>query len=218
MMATNHSFTEFFAEIPPIKLKEPLAETLGAIAPGTFLEYSFSDAVKMAGHACPTVSGAFLACRRALNRLYPNDLPVRGDITITVYGDPDEGVYGVMAQVFSLITGAAPETGFHGLGHKFKRKNLLRFVASKPDPEALCFEFRRLDTNRAVMIKFFPQRVPFAPDKSQRMGELMEKVLWEAARSEEIAEFQHLWMQKVRSMVLEEKEIDTWLKIEERNN
>ena len=183
---------------------------------GVALAYTFMDAVKMAGHACPTVAGAYLICQKALARLYPEEVPVRGEIAVTVYGEPDEGVYGVMGQVITFITGAAPLSGFRGLGHKFKRKDLLAFNPRKIDPQALCFEFRRLDNGQTVLVKFFPQRIPFPPDKTKRMGELMEKILWEAARPEEKGEFQELWTGKVKDMVLENKGIDEWLKIEER--
>jgi hypothetical protein len=212
-------FREFLNEVRPILFKEPLAEALGVFKEeGATLEYTFVDAVKMAGHACPTVAGAYLSCQKALERLYPGEIPVRGEISITVYGEPDEGVYGVMAQVFSFLTGAAPSTGFRGLGHKFKRKDLLKFIPDKLDPQAMCFEFRRLDTGKAVLIKFYPRQIPFSEDKAKRMGELLEKVIWEAAREDERKEFQELWMGRVRDMLLEEKGIDHWLKLEERRN
>ena len=112
----SDEFRDFFYTIDPIKLREPLAETLGAFKAGEgILEYSFIETVKMAGHACPTVSGAYLCCQEALNLLYPGEIPVRGNIEITIYGEPDEGVYGVMGQVFSFVTGAAPISGFKGL-------------------------------------------------------------------------------------------------------
>lgn len=212
-------FRDFLKEVRPVKFKEPLAETLGAVKEeGATLEYTFIDAIKMAGHACPTVAGAYLSCQKALERLYLDETPVRGEISITVYGEPDEGVYGVMAQVFSFLTGAAPSTGFRGLGHKFKRKDLLKFSPDKIDPQAMCFEFRRLDTGKAVLIKFYPRQIPFSEDKAKRMGELLEKVIWEAAKDEEKREFQELWMGRVRDMLLEEKGIDRWLKLEERRN
>lgn len=215
----SNIFRDFLKEVPPIKFREPLAETLGAFQEkDTILEYSFIDAVKMAGHACPTVAGAYLSCQKALERLYLDEIPVRGEISITIYGDPDEGVYGVMAQVFSFLTGAAPATGFRGLGHKFRRKDLLQFIPDKVDSQAMCFEFRRLDTGKAVLIKFYPQQIPFSEDKAKRLAELLEKVIWEAAREEEKREFQELWMGKVKDMLLEEKGIDKWLKIEERRN
>ena len=215
----NDIFRDFLKEVKPIKFKEPLAETLGVFKEeGATPEYTFIDVVKMAGHACPTVAGAYLSCQKALERLYPDEIPVRGEISVTVYGEPDEGVYGVMAQVFGFLTGAAPATGFRGLGHRFKRKDLLKFVPDKIDSQAMCFEFRRLDNGKAVLVKFYPRQIPFSEEKAKRMPELMEKVLWEAASEEEIEECQELWMGRVRDMLAEEKGIDRWLRIEERRH
>ncbi len=232
---------EFFTEVEPIVLREPLAETLGAFstdrnssagaarsegaataeavspeeAAGTF-SYTFGDLVKMAGHACPTMAGSWLACQSGLRALYPGETPVRGQIAVTVFGDPDEGTYGVIGQAFSLLTGATPATGFKGLGPLFKRKDLLKYSREKPDPQAQCVELRRTDTGTAVLVKFTPRRVPFPAEKGARMGELMEKVVWEAARPEEAAEFRELWMEKVRGMLVEKNGIETWLAVEER--
>ena len=210
-----NGFIDLFDKVPAIRLREPLAETLGAFRDGgVVLDYSFTDAVKMAGHACPTVSAAFLVCRLALEKLYGDTVPVRGEIGVTVYGEPGEGVYGVMAQVMSFITGAAPATGFKGLGTRFKRKDLLIFKPEKIDPEAMCFEFRRLDTGRAVLVRYYPGRVPFPEDKARQLGHLMQPVIWEAATEEERKQFHKLWMEKVEDMLLHNREIDDWLKIE----
>ena len=207
-------FRDFLNEVSPIKFKEPLAETLGAFKKGgATLEYTFVDTLKLAGHACPIIAGAYLCCQKALENLYHDEIPVRGEISITVYGEADEGVYGVMAQVFSFLTGAAPVTGFRGLGHKFKRKDLLKFSPEKIDTQAMCFEFRRLDNDKAVIIKFYPQQIPFPEENAKRMAKLMEKVIWEAAREEEREEFQELWMGKVKDMLLKGKGIDRWLKV-----
>ncbi len=212
-------FADFLQEVEPIRFREPLAETLGAInEKGAVLEYTFIDVVKMAGHACPTVAGAYLSCQQALEKLYPDEIPTRGEIAITVHGEPDEGVYGVMAQVFSFLTGAAPDTGFRGLGHRFKRKDLLKFNPEKIDPEAMCFEFSRLDNGRGALVKFYPQQIPFAKEKAKRLGELLERVLWEAAKEEEKKEFQDLWMEKVKNMLINRNEIDRWLKVEEEGS
>lgn len=218
-MAT--SFPGFFQEAKPMLLREPLAQTLGAIqGDSDTMEYTYTDVVKMAGHACPTTAGAYLTCRKALERLYPGQIPVRGEITITLYGEADQGVYGVIGQVFSLLTGAAPASGFRGLGHKFRRKDLLSFQPAEPETpgtRGMRFEFRRLDTQKAVRVEFLPALIPFPPEKAKRMGGLMEKVLWDAAKQEEREEFQSLWMEKVSGMLIEEKGIDQWLKIDEIN-
>ncbi len=60
-------FRDYLIQVKPIKFKELLAETLGAFkVENTALEYSFVDVVKMAGHACPTIAGAYLSCQKAL--------------------------------------------------------------------------------------------------------------------------------------------------------
>jgi hypothetical protein len=215
----SNVFRDFISEVRPIRFREPLAETLGAFKDEeAVLEYTFADAVKMAGHACPTVAGAYLSCRKAIDELYGDEIPVRGEISVTVYGEQDEGTYGVMGQVFSLLTGAAPISGFGGLGHKFRRKNLLTFSPEKIDPQAMSFEFKRLDNGKAVLVKFYPGQIPFPADKGQRMSHLMEKVLWEAAKDDEKREFQDLWIGRVEDMLLGQKDMDNWLVAEERGS
>ncbi len=212
-------FWDFLEEVKPIIFKEPLAEILGVFKKeGVALKYTFVDVIKLAGHACPTTAGAYLCCQKALEKLYPDEIPVRGEISVTVYGEQDEGVYGVMAQVFSLLTGAASATGFRGLGHKFKRKDLLKFSPEKIEPQAMSFEFKRLDNGKAVLVKFYPQQIPFPEEKAKRLRELLELVIWEAAKDEQRKEFQELWLEKVKDMLLERKEIDKWLKLEERGS
>ena len=211
----SENFRDFITEVKPIRIKEPLAETLGAFKEdNSILEYSFADAVKMAGHACPTVAGAYMSCRKALDMLYLGEIPVRGEIAVTVYGEPDEGVYGVMAQVFSFLTGAAPDTGFRGLGHKFKRRDLLKFDPGGIEPQTICFEFGRRDNGRAVLVKFYPREIPFPEEKAKRLQELLELVIWDAAKEEQRKEFQELWLEKVKGMLLERREIDRWLHLE----
>lgn len=213
----NKLFRGSLEKVKPIRLKEPLAEKLGAmVESGTVLDYHFTDVVKMAGHACPTVAGAYLCCQAALDRLYGEQVPVRGEIAVTVYGGPAEGVYGVMAQVFSFITGAAGETGFKGLGAFFKRKDLLQFRPEKTDPEAMSFKFTRLDNGKSALVNFYPQRIPFAAEKAEELSRLMEPVIWDAATEEEKKRFQDLWMEKVENMLLRPEGMEHWIIIEDK--
>jgi len=71
----------YFSRITPISLHDPLAELLGATEDG-IITYDFLDAVKLAGHACPTVAGAWLATVRGLRALYGDDMPVRGNVSV----------------------------------------------------------------------------------------------------------------------------------------
>jgi formylmethanofuran dehydrogenase subunit E len=209
-------FRDFLLDTEPIRFKDPLAETLGVFKrENAILEYTFLDVVKLAGHACPTTAAAYLCCQKALIKLYLDEIPTRGEIAITVYGEPDEGVYGVISQIFTLLTGAASATGFRGLGPKFKRKDLLKFSPEKIDPGAQCFKFQRLDNKKTVTVKLYPDKIPFSAEKAKRLQALMPKVIWEAAKKDERIEFQDLWMEKVRDMLVEKKDIDKWIKIEE---
>ncbi len=97
-------FRAFLLDSEPIRFKDPLAETLGVFKrENAVLEYTFLDVVKLAGHACPTTAAAYLCCQKALLKLYSDEIPIRGEIAITVYGEPDEGVYGVISQIFTLL-------------------------------------------------------------------------------------------------------------------
>ena len=171
----------------------------------------------MAGHSCPTVSAAYIGCLNTLKKLYPDSIPVRGEISVTVYGDAEEGVYGVIAQVFSFITGACTNTGFKGLGSKFNRKDLLKFSPDTPDPGAMCFEFQRLDNNEKVLLKINHGGLPSIGIKEQLMGELLKKTIMETAEKEEIREFQDLWMEKVEKIIKQEN-IENWLNVEKKEH
>ena len=46
----------------------------------------------------------------------------------------------------------------------------------------------------------------------------MQKVLWEAAKQDEIRQFQDLWMEKVSEMLMKQTDISQWIKIETRKD
>ncbi|MHB8859509.1 MAG: hypothetical protein ACYC6Z_08555 [Thermoleophilia bacterium] len=195
-------------------MREPLAETLGAFREeDAVMEYSFIDAVKLAGHACPSVTGAYLSCQLALSALYGDDTPVRGDIRVTVYGEPDEGALGVMAQVCTFITGAAPGTGFKGLGPLFKRKDLLRFAPADEGCGGVCLRFERIDTGRSVQTRFRPGLIPFPEEKGKQLSDLMKLVVHGAVSDEQRTRFQDLWMEKIELMAVRKIDIDKWLEL-----
>ena len=47
----------FYDAVAPIVVADPLAALLGATEDGR-IEYRYLDAVKLAGHSCPTVAGS----------------------------------------------------------------------------------------------------------------------------------------------------------------
>ena len=99
------SHPDFFDAVPRISLYDPLAEFLGATKDG-ILQYGYFDAVRLAGHSCPTVAAAYWSTFKALACLYPDAMPVRGEIRVEFSQDSASGVTGVIANVVSMLTGA----------------------------------------------------------------------------------------------------------------
>jgi hypothetical protein len=185
---------DFFQDISPITLRDPLAGTLGAAADG-LIDYRFADAVKLAGHSCPTVAGAWLVARRGLRALYGEETPVRGGIRVELRAAQDAGTTGVVGNVLSLITGAAGEGGFKGLGGKLARRNLLDYGVDLPAEVRMT----RLDTGASVLLDYHPEMVPPSPE----MAPLMARVVGGVADAAEHAEFGRLWQDRVRRILLE---------------
>lgn len=187
-------YPDFFDEAPRITMYDPLAKFLGA-AEGGILEYRYIDAVKAAGHSCPTVASAWLMTLRALEALYPKDVPERGAIRADFRHDATSGVTGVIANIVTLVTGATHDTGFKGLAGRFDRRNLLFFNAEVRDE----IRFSRRDSGAAVEVTAHLERVPGDP----RMGELMAACITGRATDEVQREFGRLWQARVRAILVD---------------
>ena len=185
---------EFFDAAPRIAVRDPLARFLGAAADGV-IEYRYADVVKLAGHSCPTVAGAYLMTRAALKALYPDTLPVRGEIRVEMRDGRTSGTTGVIANVVSLLTGATQDTGFKGIGGRFDRRNLLHFDAGIDTQ----LRFTLADSGAGVGVSARLEGVPFDP----RVALLMPKCLNGAASVEEMMLFQQLWQALVRTQLLD---------------
>jgi hypothetical protein len=187
-------FPAFFDEVRRIGVRDPLAEFLGA-AEGGRIEYGYLDAVKLAGHSCPTVAAAYWMTLKALEHLYPDALPERGGIRVDFRQDQLSGVTGVIANVVSLLTGATHDTGFKGLGGQFERRRLLYFSADVAEE----IRYTRIDSGQVVEVSAQLQSVPFAPQTFA----LMQKCLDGSATAQETAEFRACWQARVRTLLLQ---------------
>lgn len=128
-----------------------------AITSGVALD---PTAVFIASFLLPLVSGAYIMTLEAQEKLYPDSMPERGNPRVEFGAAQSDGVTGVIAHVVSLITGAAGEGGFKGLGGKFSRRDSLRFGLGK-DTEP---RITRLDMGAAVGVSYHPGIVPPPPE------------------------------------------------------
>lgn len=184
----------FFDDVPTITLADPLAETLGA-AEGGIIEYDYLDAVKLAGHSCPTVAGAWLMTRKALAQLYPDRLPRRGEIRVELQQALDDGVAGVIGAVAGLVTGACNEGGFKGLAGRHGRKGLLRYGV----PMRGEIRFTRLDNGATIELTHKMTSVP----RPEAVTHWMPRALGPQGDATALAAFGAAWQDWVRTILLE---------------
>ncbi len=187
------SFPAFFDQAPKIQVHDPLSEFLGA-AEGGRIEYGYADAVRLAGHSCPTVAGAYLMARAGLRALFPDGLAERGGVQVSMSSAETDGTTGVIAQVFTLLTGAAAENGFHGIGGRFVRSGLLHYGGGF---DAIA-EFRRVDTGAGVRLALDFTNVPSSPQMRMLMGQAMAP----DASAEVRKAFGEAWQDRVRRLLL----------------
>lgn len=185
---------EFYDQARRITMFDPLARFLGA-AEGGILEYRYVDAVKAAGHSCPTVAVAWLMTAKALEALYPRDIAERGAIRAEFRQDRASGVTGVIANIVSLVTGATQDSGFKGIAGRFDRRNLLAFNADTAEE----IRFTRLGSGAAVVVAANPQQVPGDP----RLRDLMAACLAGDAPDETEREFGRAWQDRVRAILID---------------
>jgi len=187
-------YPTFYTQVPVIKLYDPLSEFLGAFSKGE-VEISYLDCVKVAGHSCPTVAGAYLMAQIGLNTLYPNDeLAKRGDIKIQMQHPATEGVTGVTANILSFILGANDESGFKGIQNQFKRKDTLFFDYKM----TAIVRLTRMDTLKSVSLSYDPSLIP----ADEMLKPLMMKNLQKKASLVEQKMFHALWQERVEAILL----------------
>lgn len=184
----------FYDQVETIIVRDPLANFLGAFE-GGIIEYSYLDVARLAGHSCPTVAGAYLMAARGLKVLFGDELPVRGEIEVTMQQNQHEGVCGVIANVFSYITGATEDSGFHGLAGQFDRRQLLSFGQQIP----ATVQFSRKSNGRSVLVSYDSSFVPADPD----MRPLLSKAISGQADEEEESRFRKLWQSRVEAILCE---------------
>ncbi|MBI4667485.1 MAG: hypothetical protein HY751_13875 [Nitrospinae bacterium] len=195
----------FFSDVEPISMRDPLAEALGAVNPGELIHYHYTDCVKVAGHACASVSSAFMMTKLALNALFGDETPVRGEISARIAGGREDGATGPIGQVIQFITGAAVETGFKGLGGRFARAHKFLYDENLKDEagQGILAEFTRLDTGVKVRVRANPSIIPLTGEEMAG-AQHFAKVVSGKANEEEREAFFAYWQGRNRKILLEQ--------------
>ena len=187
-------FPAFYDDAPRIRVRDPLSAFLGA-SDGGVLEYGYTDAVRLAGHSCPTLAGAYLMTVKALNHLYGDSLPERGGIQVHFRETETTSATGVMGRVAALLTGAAGDDGFKGIAGQFDRRGRLFFGAGIEGDVG----FRRLDTGEGVQARFRGAVVPSSPETR----DLLPAVLNGTGTADDAERFRALWQGRVKAILVD---------------
>ena len=198
-------YPSFFDNVPSIQLQDPLSNFLGAFEDGK-MEISYVECVKLAGHSCPTVAGAYLMAIKGLESLYGEKLPQRGNIHISMKADEADGVTGVICNVISFIIGANGIGGFKGLNGNMSRNNLVSYNV----PMSGEVKLTRLDTNESVTLSYNASMIPADPMMQPLMGKAMQGL----ANDDEKKEFGKLWQSRVENILLSTNLWDQMITIE----
>lgn len=187
-------FPAFFDEVPALRVHDALAETLGSAADG-ILEFRYADAVRLTGHSCPTVASAYWLTCLALRQLYGDDLPERGALSVEFREDARSGSTGVVATVVQMLTGAAGRSGFKGLGGRFARAGLQRFVPELP----LTMRYTRLDNRAAIDATADLSLLPC----DARLDELVDGLQRRHVDGADLRELGERWQRRVKTLLID---------------
>jgi len=188
----------YIADVPPMMMKDPFLELLGQT--NRPVPYTYEEAVKLAGHSCGAVAGAWVMTRKALEVLYPGEVPVRGQIMIEAPGAEDEWIVGVFGEVMTYMTGASPETGFPGgpFGPGYKRRGLLIYkdAMTNTPPSEMVWKLKRIDTGAQVNVKYDLSLIqpPSTPDR----GRMIKRMVNGEATPDETRDWIEYWNARVK--------------------
>ncbi len=185
------NYPEFFDTVKPIVLYDDLAEFLGSAEKG-IVEIKYLEVVKMAGHSCGVVAGAYMMAQKGLAALFPDEMPKRGYIKVELRRQAAQDNAGVTGSVLSNITGAGlGDSGFSGIQQgRFRRRDLL-FFGVEMDADV---RLTRTDTGASVALKYRPGKVV-------EPRSVLMTAIGPQATPESKASFPKRWQEMVKSLL-----------------
>jgi len=198
---------DYISQVEPMMFRDTFLEILGQVDEP--IPYYYTEAVKLSGHSCAAITGAWTITKKAMEALYGDETPVRGQIKITMPGPADQYFIGVFGEVFTYLTGAAPESGFPGsdFGPTYNRRNLLVYPedVTKLPFAALEYVFERTDTGRKVGVVYNMTMV--VPVSTPEIAALYPGLVAGTLTAEENATFVTWWNDRaINTLVNEDQE------------
>ncbi len=184
--------TKIYEKAGVIKIKDPLAYLTGTLKDDGEFTITLDDVGKYTGHICVGAASGFLMTQKALKILYPDSIPIRGDIKVTG-SQPDD-----LFDIASYITGAR---NFYGRDEINEMDLVVDETLSK-NPQEIVLIFTRKDNGKSVKATFFKQKLTKNSIKEAREISLIKKkVLSKKGTSEDLKKVQQFIQSKVESIL-----------------
>ena len=182
---------EFYGDVPPIKIREPLGVMVGSLNPeNPVIAISIKDVGLYTGHICPGIAAGFKATTLALNVLYGKKTPVRGNIRVAI-NEPSD-----LLDVVSYITGVRAFYGRDEVNHN----NIVIDKTLGKKHGIVVMVFQRKDTGKMVKIVFNKARL-FNPEEMRKIKQLKEKVMKGRATQKEEMMMRENLQKKVKQIL-----------------
>jgi formylmethanofuran dehydrogenase subunit E len=140
------AWRSFYQEAPAIRVLDPLANMVGCVEDeNNTLTIHLTDVALYTGHVCPGVASGYMITCRALEKLYPNSVPVRGQIRLVATAPND------MLDVAAYITGAR---AFYGRDEINGGDLAVDPTLGPAERGRFTIVFQRKDTGKAVKVAF----------------------------------------------------------------
>ncbi len=142
----ENAWRDFYDQAPVIRIVEPMANLVGSVVDGrNMLTIRLTDVALYYGHVCPAFASGYMITSTALAALYPDSVPVRGQIRVAA--SAPNGIF----DLASYITGARAFYGRHKInGHDL----VLDPSLNSENPAEFVIVFQRKDTGQAVRVAF----------------------------------------------------------------
>lgn len=148
------------------------------------------DVIKLRGHICPGSLAAFLMTKKALNKLYPKTLPVRGNVEVTAA--MPSGVF----DISTILLRAGGE-------RVFTEKTWVKFDKKLKNGKKVVIVYKRKDTGKSVKLIFDKQKALayLGKGKVKEFFDIHFRASAKKATNEEIVKFGKMVQDVVSKMI-----------------
>lgn len=177
---------EIYEQAGIIKIKDPLAEKYGSLQQNEYFIFSLIDINKFVRHVCPGVASGFIMTKLALDRLYKNEIPVRGNISVIA------PAYNDIVKVILIILGIDY--------NEDKEESLIKVDKNLIKGKGFSIIFKRIDTNQTIKINF-DKSMLVSNELKNKIQLLKNKVMNNIANENEKVEFREIIQMIVENLI-----------------